>query len=204
LADLAQERNAWLMMDDAHGLGVMGNTGAGSSEVLGLDQSRLPILMGTLGKALGTAGAFVAGSDELIEWLLQKARTYLFTTAIPPSLAVATLVSLRLLQEESWRRDQLRALVRRFRQGVQSLGLRLLDSASPIQALILGDNRSAMAASEFLLERGYWVAAVRPPTVPMGTARLRITFSALHEESQVDGLCAALADFLQSQKQEAR
>lgn len=192
LAQLARRHGAWLMVDDAHGLGVLGAGGGGSLEHYGLDAQAVPILMGTLGKALGTAGAFVAGSAELIEYLIQRARTYIYTTAQPPAVAEAARAALGLVRRESWRRERLRALVQRFRTGAEQLGLRLMDSITPIQPVVVGEAGAAVRLSEQLLERGLLVPAIRPPTVPKGTARLRVTLSAAHTEAQVDRLLEAL------------
>lgn len=192
LANLANQYHAGLLIDDAHGFGVLGVNGGGIAEHFGLSAEDVPILMGTLGKAFGTFGAFVAGSESLIEILIQKARTYVFTTAMPAAVAEATRVSLRLLQQESWRRQQLQQLIQRFRLGASQQGLRLLDSATAIQPVLVGDSRQALLVSQRLLEQGCWVGAIRPPTVPVGTARLRITFSALHSEQHVDKLLDAL------------
>jgi 8-amino-7-oxononanoate synthase len=188
LAKIAQDQGAWLMVDDAHGLGVLGEHGGGVLEHYGLTQTDVPVLVGTLGKAFGTFGAFVAGSDTLIELLLQKARTYIYTTALPPAVAEATRASLKIARAESWRRDRLKQLTERFRQGTQQLGLELIASPSPIQPILIGDSRKATALSEALLAAGFLVSAIRPPTVPQGSARLRVTFSAAQEEWQVDRL----------------
>lgn len=193
LADLCRREDACLMVDDAHGFGVLGATGAGSVAAADLQQDDVPVLMATLGKALGTAGAFVAGSELLIEGLIQQSRNYIYTTAIPPALAAATLVSLQLLQDEAWRREHLVDLVGRFRQGVAELDIPLLDSASAIQPLMIGDARRAMDFSERLRARGLLISAIRPPTVPAGTSRLRITLTAAHSEQQVDRLLEELA-----------
>jgi 8-amino-7-oxononanoate synthase len=192
LANLAEQHGAGLLIDDAHGFGVLGANGGGVVEHFGLSQQQVPILMGTLGKAFGTFGAFIAGSDALIEYLIQKARTYVFTTAMPAAVAEATRVSLRLLQQEAWRRQHLQALISRLSAGAEQQGLQLMDSATAIQPIILGDSETALLASERLLAQGFWVSAIRPPTVPAGTARLRITFSSLHTEQQVDALLEAL------------
>jgi 8-amino-7-oxononanoate synthase len=192
LAQLAQERDAWLLVDDAHGLGVLGETGGGALEHFGLDHTDVPVLVGTLGKAFGTFGAFVAGSEFLVELLIQKARTYIYTTALPPAVAEATRASLRLVRAESWRRDKLKYLTERFRQGAKQIGLELMPSPSPIQPILLGDSRKATDLSEALLDAGMLVSAIRPPTVPPGSARLRVTFSAAHEEAQVDRLLSEL------------
>jgi len=192
LANVAKEANTWLMVDDAHGMGVIGSSGRGVSEHFGLGQGEIPLLIGTLGKAFGTFGAFVAGRGDLIEWLIQRARTYCYTTALPPAVAEATRASLRLVNEEPWRREKLRSLVARFRSGVAQLGLAVTDSITPIQPILIGDNARAMRASEALMDMGLWVSAIRPPSVPMGRARLRVTFSANHEESHVDRLLDGL------------
>ena len=192
LAAAARAAQAWLLVDDAHGLGVLGAEGRGSVAHCGLEADAVPILMGTLGKAFGTFGAFVAGSEDLIETLIQRARTYVYTTATPPALAEATRASLRLVRAESWRRERLQALIARFRSGAAQLGLQLMASETPIQPLLVGAADAAVRLSERLRARGILVPAIRPPTVPAGTARLRITFSAAHEEPQVDRLLEAL------------
>lgn len=192
LSVLANKHNAWLMVDDAHGLGVVGAQGRGLLEYFSLNQQQVPVLVGTLGKGFGTFGAFVAGSNELIESLIQKARSYIYTTAMPAAVAEATRVSLRLIQTESWRREKLMQLVTRFRQGAEQLGLNLMPSQSAIQPVLLGDSHTAMSVSDALLEAGLLISAIRPPTVPQGSARLRITFSAAHQEQHVDQLLDAL------------
>lgn len=196
LAALTQSHHAWLMIDDAHGLGVLGLNGGGTLEHFGLGLDDVPILVGTLGKAFGTFGAFVAGSEELIETLIQKARTYIYTTALPPAIAQATRASLKLMRQEGWRREHLHQLVARFRAGAQQLGLALPPSQTPIQPLIVGDAARAVALSEALMQRGILISAIRPPTVPEGSARLRITLSAMHNEAQVDRLLEALGEIL--------
>ncbi|MCV9919694.1 MULTISPECIES: 8-amino-7-oxononanoate synthase [Pseudomonas] len=194
LAETARARGAWLMVDDAHGLGTLGATGGGIVEHFGLGLDDVPVLIGTLGKACGTAGAFVAGSEELIEALVQFARPYIYTTSQPPALACATLKSLELLRRESWRREHLAALVRQFRQGAEQIGLQLMDSPTPIQPILIGDSARALRLSRMLRERGLLVTAIRPPTVPAGSARLRVTLSAAHSEAQVQLLLNALAE----------
>jgi len=193
LADACRAGNAWLFVDDAHGLGVLGGSGRGSLEAAGLGIEDVPILMGTLGKALGTFGAFVAGSDELIETLLQRARTYVYTTALPPAVAAATRAALRVVQQEPWRRERVLGHVARFRREAAGLGLRLPMSETPIQPVILGSEDAAMAASDSLRKQGLWVPAIRPPTVPKGSSRLRITFSAAHDDDDVERLLEGLA-----------
>lgn len=192
LAQLAAAHDVWLMVDDAHGLGVLGKKGGGLLEQENLDQQQVPILMGTLGKGLGTAGAFVAGSADLIEYLIQTARTWVYTTAQPPAIAAATLTSLQLVQTESWRRDKLRQLIQQFRQGAAQLGLQLMPSDTPIQPIVLGSSAAALQASQALEQRGILVTAIRPPTVPANTARLRITLSAAHSEQDIRRLLDAL------------
>jgi 8-amino-7-oxononanoate synthase len=193
LAGACRAQGAWLFVDDAHGFGVLGESGRGSLEAAGLGAADVPILMGTLGKALGTFGAFVAGSDALIETLLQTGRSYIYTTALPPAVAAATRAALRVLQEESWRRARVLGHVEHFRREAGRVGLRLMDSRTPIQPVVLGSEAAALAASEALRAQGLWVPAIRPPTVPAGSARLRITFSAAHETADVDRLLEALA-----------
>ena len=191
LAALAARRQALLVVDDAHGFGVLGD-GAGAVAHCGLSDADAPVYVGTLGKAIGTFGAFVAGSETLIEYLVQRARTYIYTTAPPPALAAATRTALALARRDGWRRERVTELVGRFRAGAERLGLPLMDSATPIQPLLVGDATRAMALGARLLEAGYWVTPIRPPTVPAGTARLRITLSAAHTPAQVDGLLEAL------------
>lgn len=200
LAVAAKNHNAWLMVDDAHGLGVIGGHGGGILEYCSLDQDDVPVLMGTLGKGLGTFGAFVAGSELLIETLIQKARTYVYTTALPAAVAEATRASLKIVIEENWRRDKLKQLAERFRLGAEQLGLSLMASPSAIQPILIGDSQTAMDISSALLDAGFLVSAIRPPTVPQGSARLRVTFSALHEEQHVDLLLDALYKIITGRK----
>lgn len=192
LAAAASAHQAWLIVDDAHGLGVLGTEGRGSCEFFGLGSQDVPVLIGTFGKALGTFGAFVAGDDDVIELLIQRARTYIYTTALPPAVAAATRHALKKLQLEKWRREHLQSLVAHFREGAGQRGLSISESTTPIQPLLLGSEDRALAASHRLAESGYRVTAIRPPTVPVGTSRLRITLSAAHSVTQVDGLLAAL------------
>ena len=193
LAAACPAHGAWLFVDDAHGFGVLGETGRGSLEAAGLDAEDVPILMGTLGKALGTFGAFVAGSAALVETLLQTGRAYIYTTALPPAVAAATRTALRVLQDEPWRRVRVLEHVAHFRREAGRLGLRLMDSRTPIQPVVLGSEAAALAASAALRARGLWIPAIRPPTVPSGSSRLRITFSAAHEAADVERLLEALA-----------
>ncbi len=196
LAALAQKNDAWLMVDDAHGFGCLGENGSGSAEHFGLTQNQLPILMGTLGKAAGSFGAFIAGSETLIESLIQFARPYIYTTAMPPAVAAATRASLRLIQTEHWRREHLNQLIAHFRRGAFAMGLQLMDSFSPIQPIVIGDEAKTLAIAEQLAERGILIVAIRPPTVPVGGSRLRITFSAQHTFAQVDQLLGVLGDVM--------
>jgi 8-amino-7-oxononanoate synthase len=204
LARLATDNDAWLLVDDAHGIGVLGENGRGWF----LDQiSEVPdnaLLMATLGKGLGTFGAFVAGSEDLIETLIQQARTYIYTTAPPPAIAWATRTSLQLVREGDHLRERLRELVQRFRTGASELGLPLMESETPIQPLLLGDAGTALRLSEMLRACGLLVTAIRPPTVPKGTARLRITLSAAHEPAHVDCLLDAIASCLKGASRAAR
>ncbi|UJJ56990.1 8-amino-7-oxononanoate synthase [Rhodanobacter denitrificans] len=192
LVQLCAGERATLMVDDAHGLGVLGDDGAGSLSAAKLGQHEVPLLMATLGKALGCSGAFVAGPAALIEGLVQFARPYIYTTAMPPALAAAALEAVRLAQSETWRRDKLSALIGRFRRGAAELGLPLAASPSAIQPLLLGGAEAALGAAQALERQGLLVTAIRPPTVPAGQARLRITLSAAHEEIHVDRLLGAL------------
>lgn len=192
LVSVCREHEGWLMVDDAHGLGVLGREGRGTIDHFDLHHKDVPILMGTLGKAFGTFGAFIAGSNNLIETLIQQARSYIYTTATPPAVAEATLASLKLVRREEWRREHLRALIKRFRTGAEQLGLQLMDSPTPIQPLLVGKSSTAVAMSRALEARGILISAIRPPTVPDGSARLRITFSAAHKEEHVDLLLVAL------------
>ena len=194
LAAVCARHDALLYVDDAHGFGVLGERGAGTLEKQGMGSAGVPLLMATLGKALGVAGAFVAGSEELIETLIQFARTYIYTTAMPPALAVAAAESLRIVREEPWRRAHLQELIGRFRAGASALGLQLLPSQTAIQPLLLGDAATALRWSEQLLARGLLVPAIRPPTVPRGQSRLRVTLSAAHTVAEVERLLQALAD----------
>ena len=192
LAGICRREGVLLHVDDAHGLGVVGQHGAGSVAAANLGVADVPVLMGTLGKALGTSGAFVAGSASLIEGLVQFARSYIYTTAMPPALAAATRVAVGLAQAADDRRARLASLVSRFRAGAGQLGLALLPSSTPIQPLILGEAGVASTVAAALEAEGILATAIRPPTVPVGKSRLRLTFSALHEPSDIDRLLDAL------------
>jgi 8-amino-7-oxononanoate synthase len=197
LANLARRTNAWLVVDDAHGLGVLGATGRGSCEQYALSARDVPVLIGTFGKAFGTFGAFVAGDADLIDLLMQKSRTYIYTTALPPAVAAATRAALRVSDRESWRREKALALAQRFARGLSDKGVtRAPATTTTIVPVILGEAARALAVSRALESAGFLAMAIRPPTVPSGTARLRVTFSASHEEAQVDALLSALAGAL--------
>jgi len=193
LLELCERHDAWLLLDDAHGFGVLGATGAGVLQHFGVASERI-IYMATLGKAAGVFGAFVAGAPALIEWLLQRARPYVYTTATPPMLAHTLLKSLEIIAAESERRELLARLVARLKQGCAGLPWRLMSSDTAIQPLVIGATDAAMRVAEALLERGLLVPAIRPPTVPEGTARLRISLSAGHTLAQVDRLVQALQE----------
>ncbi len=192
LLDLAERHDAWLVVDDAHGFGVLGN-GRGTVAHFGLASARI-VYMGTLGKAAGVAGAFVAAHQAAIDTLLQTARTYVFTTASPPLLACALQASLALIRDEPQRRERLQVLVARFRAGAAALPWPVLSSPTAIQPLVVGANADALRLSERLWQRGLWVPAIRPPTVPQGTARLRITLSAAHADADLSRLLSVLAE----------
>lgn len=193
LADICQAHDALLMVDDAHGIGVLGPQGRGSVLEAGLSEHQVPVLLGTLGKGVGTSGAFVAGPQWLTEYLVQKARTYIYTTAMPPALAAATCASLDKIAEDDSRRAHLQGLIARFRAGAERLGYKLMASRTPIQPIMVGENHAALALSQTLEQQGVLVTAIRPPTVPDGQARLRVTLSAAHTRENVDQLLQALS-----------
>ena len=196
ICQTAAEHNAWVMVDDAHGFGCIGKQGRGTVDHFGLGADQVQVLVGTLGKAFGTSGAFVAGSEELIETLVQHARTYIYTTSMSPAIAEATRASLKLLQQDDWRREKLNHLISRFQSGCAQLGLPLMDSPTPIQPLMVGESDRAMAISAALEAKGIFIGAIRPPTVPQGEARLRVTLSATHTDEQLDRLLDALSDVM--------
>jgi len=197
LLELCERHDAMLVVDDAHGFGVLGVNGRGSLSHFGLASPVAPAspriaYMATLGKAAGVAGAFVAGSNSLIEWLLQKGRTYIFTTAAPPAIAAAQSKAVELIEQSDQRRTHLRALVARFRSRLKLRRWTLLDSETAIQPLIIGENDETLLVADQLMAERLWIPAIRPPTVPTGSARLRITFSAAHTDAHVDRLVDAL------------
>lgn len=197
ISAICQKNSANCYVDDAHGFGVYGENGAGSVIAANLTEQEIPVLVATFGKAFGVSGAFVAGSEALIEILIQNARSYIYTTAMPPALAAAVLKSLDLVKTENWRREKLFDLVQRFREKAVDRGIPLSENAhSPIQPVIIGDSNNAMSISEQLADKGIKISAIRPPTVPKDTARLRITFSAAHEEEHIDSLVLALSEVL--------
>lgn len=196
MVSLANAHQALLMIDDAHGFGVLGEQGKGSLAHCRLSASDVPIYMATLGKALGVCGAFVAGEAALIEYLIQCSRNYIYTTALPPANAGAVLAALQVLEAEDWRRSHLQSMIKRFRSGMSTWQARLLPSETAIQPLLVGNPDIALQLSDALLRRGFLVSAIRPPTVPAGTARLRITLTAAHSETQVDDLVNALLELL--------
>jgi len=193
LSALCAERSAAFFVDDAHGLGVLGPEGAGSVAAAGLTQAEVPILMVTLGKALGVAGAVVAGSAALIDGLVQFARTYVYTTAMPPSLAAAASAAVDIARFEHWRREKLGRLIAHFRHGAAERGIELIASRTPIQPVLVGASDATTQASAQLEDEGFFVPSIRPPTVAQGKSRLRVTLSALHEEADIEQLLDALA-----------
>ena len=192
LNEIAQTNQAVLLIDDAHGLGVLGREGRGSFDAAGLAPSGCRLMLGTLGKAMGSFGAFVAGDHIYIEHLKQFARTYTYTTALPPAVAEASRAALSILQNEPWRRKQLQQNIEYFRQKVALTDLKLMPSDTPIQPVILGEEKRALDSSQLLEKLGIWVSAIRPPTVPKGTARLRITLTAEHTREHIDQLLEGL------------
>jgi 8-amino-7-oxononanoate synthase len=194
LLALAERFDAWLLVDDAHGFGVLGRQGRGSLAHFKLPAARRLVYMGTLGKAAGAAGAFVAADATVIEWLQQRARTYIFTTASSPMVACALAASLDLIVDGDARRDRLWQLVAQLRDGLANTRWRLLPSPTAIQPVIIGDNHEALRIAGALYERGLWVPAIRPPTVPVGSARLRVSLTAAHSAEQVGRLLDALRE----------
>lgn len=193
LLDLCEQHDAWLLIDDAHGFGVLGEHGQGCLRHFDLHSSRI-VYMATLGKAAGVSGAFIAGEQVVIEYLMQNARTYIYTTAMPPALAAASLESLKLMTESDERREHLHALLAMLKSELHLKRWQLAESSTPIQPVLIGSNDEVMRVSEHLLEQGILVPAIRPPTVPKGSARLRISLSAVHTKADVRQLIDALHD----------
>jgi 8-amino-7-oxononanoate synthase len=193
LAALCTKQHATLMVDDAHGIGVLGSDGAGSIGSAGLDPGDVPVLMATLGKALGVGGAFIAGSTALIDGLVQFARPHIYTTAMPPALAAAVSAAVDIARFEGWRRTKLARLIAHFRHGATERGIELMASHTPIQPVMVGTSKAAQTAAQALEADGFFVPAIRPPTVAQGKARLRVTLSVQHEEADVERLLNALA-----------
>ncbi|MBK9494219.1 MAG: 8-amino-7-oxononanoate synthase [Alphaproteobacteria bacterium ADurb.BinA280] len=196
LSAIAKAQGALLHVDDAHGVGVVGPGGRGSVAASGLTAREVPLLLVTFGKAIGTYGAAICGPTDVIDALVETARPFGLTTALPPALAAATRRSLSLIKNEPWRRFKLAALIARFRRGARQLGLPVLDSSTPIQPLLVHGNVEALRAAQALQARGLLISAIRPPTVPEGRARLRVTLSSAHSESEVDQLLDALGGVL--------
>ena len=192
IVQVAQKHNSWVMVDDAHGIGVHGQDGVGLIDPKKFSTEDIPVLVGTLGKAFGTSGAFVAGEESLIELLIQKARSYVYSTAMPSAIAVATMKSVEIVKKEQWRREHLTDLINIFRDGARSLGFQISDSISPIQPLLLGNPERAMKLSSVLEDAGILISAIRPPTVPEGTSRLRITLTAAHTIGNIEKLLESL------------
>jgi 8-amino-7-oxononanoate synthase len=185
-------QDALLYVDDAHGVGVLGPDGRGSVAAARLDTTHVPLQLVTLGKALGGVGALVVGDADLVDHLAETARPYVYSTALPPAQAAASLAAVKLARKDGWRRDKLLALIARFRTSALKAGFELMPSDTPIQPLMCGEDGRATAMAQALESQGYWVAAIRPPTVPEGRARLRVTLSALHGTEDVDALVEAL------------
>ena len=194
MAELCTQHQAWMVVDDAHGIGICGPGGRGSVAAAGLDELHVPVLTGTLGKAFGCFGAFIAGSEKLINHLVNEARSYIYTTAMPPALAASARAALALVIKDEWRREHLHDLISHFKKGAAERGLGLMTSDSPIQPMIIGDSKRTLELAARLRQRGYLVVAIRPPTVRKGTSRLRITLTAAHQPGQLDALLDAIAE----------
>ena len=196
ICTLAKQYQACVMVDDAHGFGCLGEQGAGTPEMFGLSQQDIPIYMGTLGKGLGSFGAFVAGDANMIDNIIQFARSYIYTTAMPPAIAASTRAGLKLLTTEAWRREKLKENIEYFAARAKENKLPINYSNTAIQALIIGDSDAALSLSQTLLNHGFLVTAIRPPTVPVGSARLRIALNAEHSASDIDQLTEVISKFM--------
>ena len=192
LSEICDHENRLLLVDDAHGFGVLGKSGAGSLEQAGLRPRGQTLMIGTLSKAIGSFGAFVAGDAIWIDHLIQHARPYIYTTALPPAIVEASRAGIRMIQQQAWRLEKLSENVALFRKLAAGKGVELLEAQAPIQSVVFGSPVDAVGASERLEKKGFLVVAIRPPTVPEGTSRLRITLSASHEAHQIEGLVEAL------------
>jgi len=195
IVKLKQNYHAKLILDDAHGIGVLGAQGLGTLELTEVDANEVDLLVGTFGKAFGGFGAFVVGNDELIEYLIQKCRTLIYTTALPPAIIQAMQMSLTIIQQETWRREKSQSLINHFRDKAKQLNLPLLDSKTPIQPIMIGDNKKLQQINRHLLDNGFWVGAIRPPTVPPNTARLRIGLNVAHTIEQINSLLEKINEF---------
>lgn len=193
LSTLAKKHDAWLMIDDAHGLGVLGDRGQGSVVASGLQNSDIQLYMATFGKALGVGGAFVAGSESLINFLTNFSKPYIYSTGLPPAMAYTIKHAVNMAEKQDWRRDKLQGLISLFKHSAQSYGIKLSDSMTAIQPIIIGDNLKTLQLAEKLKTLGFWTTAIRPPTVAVNTARLRITITVNHEEEDVINLINAIA-----------
>ena len=194
MMELAERFDAWLVVDDAHGFGVLGKNGRGSLSHFGIKMHPRLLYMGTLGKAAGVSGAFVAGSANVIEWLMQRARSYIFTTASSPIMAATLLARIDLIDQGDARRANLARLIERLQQGLADTRWQLLPSPTAIQPIMIGENEEALRVAEALYVQGIWVPAIRPPTVPKGTSRLRVSLSATHTIEHIDRLVNALKE----------
>jgi len=193
LADVCERRGAILMIDEAHATGVLGETGRGAAEHFGIEPGRIPVVMGTLSKAVGSLGGYVAGSRDLIDLLLNRARSFIYTTAPPPAVCAASIAGLRLIGQEPKRREALWARTKQLQDGLRSLGLEIGPTETPITPVIVGESDAAVALSKTLFERKILAPAIRPPTVPEGTARIRLTPMATHTAEDITELLAGLS-----------
>lgn len=192
LYDQAKQHDAWLMIDDAHGLGVLGEQGKGSAVAGGIDNNKLQIYMATFGKALGVGGAFVAGSEALINYLNNFSKPYIYSTGLPPAMVYTITAAAKMAETQNWRRDKLNLLIHTFRKSATNLGISLANSQTAIQPIIIGDSVKTLRIADKLKTLGFWTTAIRPPTVAIGTARLRITLTVNHEENDVVNLVNAI------------
>lgn len=202
LVRISQQHSAWLSLDDAHGFGVLGQNGMGTVEANALSQSELPVLMATFGKAIGTGGAFIAGSQTLIDYLRNFARHYVYSTAFSPMQAAHTLANIKLCQQENWRREKLQNNIRLFKRLMQDAQLEVLSSDTAIQPVLIGCPKLALKVADELRQSGFWVTAIRTPTVPKNTDRIRITLTTLHEEQDIQHLVSAFAEVMERNKEE--